>query len=237
MSFDLSNRPEFARAIKTKLLAHLKEGGLDATELDLFDWYVKETEALGEQMLATEQTYIQSQIDSGLEDLNDSGMIPVQYFIRRTRYSHAIYIASLGETYLKDAIRRLTTLLGDNLPFKLAELSGKDWLRERRYLERYGRFVIPDEVWKGFMGIYKVRNALAHENGNVDTMYDEDRERLIKQYAGIPGISVGQYELNVEPSYIAYAIGSLKALASFLDGEIAQLVDRAIKPQVVSPES
>jgi len=63
-------------------------------------------------MLLEEQRYIQEQADSGQQDLNDSGIVAAEYYAKRIRYSHVIYMASLLEAFLRgecDCWRSLKT--------------------------------------------------------------------------------------------------------------------------------
>lgn len=220
----LKNRP------KQEFLLQLKNsGGLADDELSLFEWYASETENFSRQMLEIEQAYIQEQIATEAEEINDSGLIPVQYFMKRSRYSHVIYLASLGETYLSDACKRLTAALGENITFKLEELSAKSWARERKYLERYGKFEIPDHIWKPFANIYLVRNALVHENGVINVLFEAEREKIKMKYKDSVGVSVEGCEIEIESSYIPHAISTLRSFVEFVDGKLGDVIDRSIR--------
>ncbi len=59
--------------------------GLDANELSLFEWFEREHKQLIEKMLQGGREDIQKQVDAGVEDVNDSGMVAVNYFVRRSR--------------------------------------------------------------------------------------------------------------------------------------------------------
>lgn len=79
---------------------------------ELFEWYTKETTKLINEMMSTEHAYIQQQIDADVEDINDSGVLPVDYYLKRVRYADVIYMASLLERYLDKACDRLINAIG-----------------------------------------------------------------------------------------------------------------------------
>src|SRR4029434_7759218 len=96
------------KSLRALMLAEMSNDTLDLYEIQLFDWYVKETEAVLNQMLSSEHAYIQEQIAAGVPDANDSGIVAVEYYTKRIRYSHVIYLTSLLETCLERACSNLT---------------------------------------------------------------------------------------------------------------------------------
>src|SRR5450759_2006041 len=90
-----------SQEMKTYLRALMLEGmgteTLDLYEIELFVWYAKETEAVLEKMLSSEVAYIREQSTQGNPEINDSGIVAVDYYARRIRYSHVIYLVSLLE--------------------------------------------------------------------------------------------------------------------------------------------
>ncbi len=215
-----SKGPSDVEAMKRSFLELLKRRGQSHDELPLFEWYVEENEKLMAEMSTEALSSIQAQIDAGMDEINDSALVPIQYFIKRIRYSHVIYAASLGETYLKDAINRLTATLGEKrIKFKLTQLNGPDWARERLYLEGYGEFQISDNLWASFSNINKIRNALAHENGQK------------REYEKLPGISFDGTTIVVEPDFIKYAIEALRSFMDFVDSKLCVVIDRATVPE------
>jgi hypothetical protein len=117
------------RSIRPFLLRQIANSPiLDIYEIELFDWYIKETERLLSGMLSSERAFIQEQVQSGTEDINDTGMLAVEYYLKRVRYSHVIYIASLLEIFLERSCVTLEEILGkQNLPFTTADLKGSQW--------------------------------------------------------------------------------------------------------------
>ena len=154
------------RKLKRSLLADLKgEQGLDIYELSLFEWYARENAKVIEQMLSVERAYIQGQMNAGSENVNDSGMVAVEYYIKRARYADLIYMASLLEIYLDRACEKLALVLGDqNVVFRPEELVGDKWTKRKKFLERYGKFSFPETVWSDLRALILVRNNLVHEN-------------------------------------------------------------------------
>lgn len=131
------------RSLRTMLLSQMKgTPALDIYEFELFDWYVKGTETLLSGMLSSERAFIQEQVQSGAEDINDSGMVAVEYYLKRVHYSHVIYMASLLETFLERSCTALTTAVGEqNLPFTTAELKGDQWSGTENFLRGTGNFL------------------------------------------------------------------------------------------------
>lgn len=226
---------EIPEAIKKSLRAvflELSKGTatLDVYELDLFDWYVRETEELFENMLSAEHAYILGQMDTGIEGINDSGMVAVEYYLKRVRYSHIIYLASLLETFLKRACQALTTVVGtQNLPFAIAELKGDQWTVKRRFLERYGRFTIPNDRWSDIQALISLRNNLVHDNGATNELKPNERNMLTKHL----GIKLDGYEVVIEVEYIRSAVEAIKSIVQFVETRISEIVDRAIRPKTV----
>ncbi len=220
------------KSLRAMLLSQMQSTqALDIYELDLFDWYVKETETLLDDMLSSERAFIQEQVQAGAEDINDSGMVSVDYYLKRVRYSHVIYMASLLETFLERSCDALTTVIGDqNLPFTAAELKGDKWSVKRKFLERYGKFVIPDNLWSEIQALITLRNNLVHDNGSTCDMKNGERKILAK----CSGINLDGYEVAIEGDYISSAFEAIKSVVQFVEGQIGAVVDRAIHPKPVT---
>jgi hypothetical protein len=231
----MASNPLNERAMRRAFLEGLAGLSLlPSGDLELFEWYFQETEVLYKLMLATEQELIQEQLGKGIENVNDSGMVPVQYFIKRSRYSHVIYLASLGEKYLADACARLTTALGDGIFFGIEELSGEKWVKRRKYLERYGHFVVPDATWTDFYAVNEIRNELVHNNGAIDALFEDERRAVREKFKRFRGIDVEGYEIDVDPTFIQSSIAALRGLVSYIDSKLDEIVSRAIRPQPIN---
>lgn len=203
---------------------------LDNYELELFDWYVKESETLLEDMLSSEITFIKDQVQVGAEDINDSGIVAVNYYLKRVRYSHITYMASLLETFLDRSCTALNAVIGDqNTPFAVNELKGDKWSVRRKYLERYGKFSVPDSLWLDINALITLRNNLVHENGSTCNMKVDDRKILAKR----SGIILDGNEVVIESDYIASAFVAIKLLVQFIEEQIGDVVDRTIHPKQV----
>ena len=159
---------------------------LEEYEFQLFKWHVKETDTLIDKMIKDETSYIKNQTDTGDTEQDDSGMVAAEYYMCRVRYSHVIHLASLFESMLKGECDRLAQAIGENnLLFKLSELKGEPWLVKRRFIERYGQFEVPDEIWQPAEDLLKVRNVVIHANGAIDSRQPDQKRAIEKQ----PGIS------------------------------------------------
>ena len=88
---------------------------LETYELDLFEWFRKETEGTLEMMDTDERAYIQQQLVEGVDDVNDSGTQAVDYYRKRMRHSHVIFLASLLEGAMKRECDRLAKALALSL--------------------------------------------------------------------------------------------------------------------------
>lgn len=219
------------RKLKRPLLADLKgEQGLDIYELSLFEWYARENAKVIEQMLSVERAYIQEQVNAGSENVNDSGMVAVEYYIKRARYADLIYMASLLEIYLDRACEKLALVLGDqNVVFRPEELVGDKWTKRKKFLERYGKFSFPETVWADLRALILVRNNLVHENGNSAALSQDEKNQIQKR----PGIKADRHELVIEGDYVHHCFLAFQSLVGFIGKQIDQIVDRALRPQSV----
>lgn len=204
---------------------------LDTYELELFDWYVKETETLLNDMLSREHAFIQEQRQSGAEEINDGGMVAVDYYLKRVRYSHVIYMTSLFETFLERSCAALTSAIGaHNVPFTTAELKGDQWSVRRKFLERYGKCSVPNQLWSEVQALITLRNILVHDNGSTSDLKPEDKKMLAKHN----GIALNGYDVVIEANYIRSAFEAITSVVKFVEREIGTVVDRAIVPRPVA---
>lgn len=229
----MKNNDEFRHEWRRSLLTQMMgEGVLDADELSLFEWYARENSEVIDSMLAAEQEFNRQQNDAGadLGDVNDSGMVAVEYYIKRARYADIIYMASLLESYLARACENLTVALGDNnVVFRPEELTGDKWTKRQKFLERYGGFVFPNDAWSALQTLIRVRNILVHENGCSDEISNSDRIEIGTR----TGISITRHELVIENEYVKECFEAFRELFKFLDNQVNQAVDRSIRPQVL----
>lgn len=213
------------------MLAQMGSDTLDIYELELFDWYVKETEAVLSQMLATEHAYIQEQVAAGVPDINDSGMVAVGYYAMRIRYSHIIYLTSLLETCLERACSTLSVAVGkEAMPFGLAELTGDQWSKKRKFLERYGHFELPKDLWSEVLLLISIRNYLVHENGSTSNVPDDQRMALNKR----PGLDIDSHEFNIEEAYVRHAYKAVKSFVRAVEERLGEVIRRAKGPEAVT---
>jgi hypothetical protein len=218
------------RRFSNDLLLHLKSAnGLPYEELSLFEWYVRETEQRYSEMLIVERDYIQEQVDAEVEDINDSGMLPVQYFIKRSRNSSVLHLAALIEGYFSNVCWRLSEVLGDRILFTLSDLGGKFWVKERKFIERYGNFKIHDELWEKVKIVSDLRNTLIHDRGELLALTHKEREKNINKYKNIPGINAEDYELLVGPEFLDFALCSFRELIELVDNNVGVLIERTVR--------
>ena len=232
MSRDDQQVPEaMKRLLRLGLLEQLSDTStLGTFELELFDWYVQETEEILNGMLSAEGSYIQEQIDAGIEVPNDSGMVAVEYYLKRVRYSHVIYMTSLLEIFLERSCGRLTIIVGEqNMPFTTTELKGDQWSVKRKFLERYGEFSISKKVWSEIEALIFLRNNIAHDNGSTKKLKPNDKTMLAKR----PGVKVSGYEVEIEAEYVRSAFEAIRSVVQFVEAQLGEVVGRAICPKII----
>ncbi len=218
------------KSLRALMLAQMGNDTLDVYEIELFDWYVKETEAVLIQMLSSEHAYIQEQIAAGVPDINDSGIVAVEYYAKRMRYSHIIYLTSLLETCLERACSKLTIAVSkETMPFGLAELTGDQWSKKRKFLERYGHFELPKDLWSEVQVLISVRNYLVHENGSTANVPDDQRNALKKR----PGLDIDSYEFKIEEAYVRHAYQAVKSFVQAVEERVGEVIRRAKPPQSI----
>lgn len=220
------------KLIRPMMLDQLRDTSiLNFYELELFDWYVRNTEETLNIMITSERNCVQEQIDAKIEDINDSGILASEYYLIRVRYSHVIYMASLLETFLEGACEKLTAVAGfQNLPFGISELNGDKWSVKRKYLERYGKFTMPNDVWSEINALITLRNNLVHDNGSTTTLKPDDKKMLSKR----AGLGLAGHNITIEAEFIHNAFNAMKTLTKFIEIQLSEFIDRAKRPQFMS---
>jgi hypothetical protein len=174
---------------------------------------------------------IREQIDAGAEDINDSGMVAMEYYLKRVRYSHVIYMTSLLETFLERPCESLTTVVGtQNLLFTTAELKGDQWSVKRKFLERYGKFQVPDTLWSEIQSLISLRNNLVHDNGSMSDLKPNAKNMLAKR----PGVKLSGHEIVIEAEHVRSVFEAMKSLVRFVEARLSEAVDRAIRPRTIA---
>lgn len=229
---DIGKIPEY---LKTDMRKHFLSGlkgsdSVDMYEFELFRWFKKETEDAWARMDDQERQYIKDQVASGAEVINDSGIIATDYYRSRMRFSHVIFLTSLLEAAMKRECNRLNKAIGAQVLFKPSELKGSPWSMRRIFLERYGHFEVPSSMWEPIKHLLAVRNALAHHNGDVLLLTQEQISTLRK----ISGISLNSSEVGIEEEYVDQAIEAVREIVQFLHAKVNEVIDRAVNPKGVS---
>ncbi len=208
---------------------------IDSYELQLFDWYIRETEQLIAGMLSAEKTYIQEQIDAGTEDINDSGIVAAEYYLKRVRYSHVIYMTSLLESFLERSCEKLTNIIGkQNMPFNVSDLKGDQWSIKRKFLERYGKFKIPKNIFSEINVLIFLRNNFVHDNGSTSELKNGNKKQEKAMLDKQPWVNLSGSEIVIEADYIHSAFKAIKSLIQFVEACLRDIADRAIHPKIVA---
>ncbi len=223
--------PGLKRSMRKVLLAQIQPSTVDVFELELFDWYLREAETVVSGMLAAECEDVRQQTARGVEDVNDSGIIAAEYCIKRIRYSHVIYLTSLLETCLERACLVLRTVIGEeNVLFDLSDLSGDQWSKKRKFLERYGRFELPSDGWSEIEVLTSVRNCLVHDNGNPSGLSKKARKAIGQR----PGIYIEGYEVRIEEAFVRHSHEAVRSFLNSVEERLKEVVQRAQHPKRVS---
>lgn len=211
------------KSLRARFLNQISTDIIDQSEFELFDWYTQETELVLEQMLSSELAYIDEQITKGNPEVNDSGMIPVNYFAKRIRYSHIIYLVSLLESCLEEACYKLINVVGNEItPFGPTELNGDQWTKRRKFLKHYGDLKISKELWSEPNMLYSIRNYLVHENGSTANISEEDRKKIKKG----PGVNIDGYEFIIEKEYIQHSLEALRLLVKAVEKGVGEVIQK-----------
>jgi len=230
MSSDLHLVPEHIKKLfRSSVLEELHGlSSFDVFELELFDWYVRETEAVLQAMLAAEKQAVKEQYDAGgsSDEVNDSGIVAAEYYQKRVRFSHVIYLTSLLETFLEGECARLKAALGENnIPFGLKDLKGDQWSKRRKFLERYGSFQISKQLLPEVADLIALRNNIVHTNGTVSELLPDVLKRLSQR----PGIGLASLSVQVEAEYIAKALSAVKAYCNDISAKVSSAIKRLIE--------
>jgi hypothetical protein len=211
------------RSLRALMFDDMDPDTLDIYEIELFEWYVKETEAVLEKMLSIERAYIQDQTEKDVPEINDSGILAVEYYARRMRYSHVIYLVSLLESCLARACSTLITVTGpETKPFGPTELKGDQWKRRRDFMQRYGNVTIPSELWSVPQMLIFVRNCLVHENGSTANIPDDRKGEIRK----LQGLDVDGPDFKIEQVYVQQALNGLRVLVRHVEDGIREAIQR-----------
>ncbi len=228
---ELGPVPDYLKnSMRKHFLPELKgHRSLEIYELDLFRWFRNETEDAWEKMEVEEKKYIHEQVAAGEDQINDSGILATDYYRKRTRYSHIIFLASLLESAMKRECDRLANTLGEEIMFKPSELKGDPWSSRKTFLERHGSFQTPDDLWGPIKNLLSVRNALVHHNGEIQLLTQEQISSLGK----VTGIDMTRSDVGIEADYLDQVAVSVGNLMEFLHDKTNLVIDRAVKPQAV----
>jgi len=199
--------PELQRYFRRVLLEQEREHNLlDDDELVLFEWYARKRASTYEQMHTEVDAYIREQKDAGLDDndMNDSGLVAIDYYVSRARHADIVYLASLLEVYLSRASVKLARVLGDhNVVFQPDELQGSKWERHKKFLERYGAFKFPSDVWGTLNRLISIRNDIVHEKS----------------------------ETQIGEADISQWLAAFRALVEHINKQITAKIDRSLRPE------
>lgn len=211
-------------AIREHFLFQLKgQHPLDLYELELFSWFRKETENTWSHMDSEERNYLQIQVSAEIEEINESGIIATEYYRKRMRYSHVTFLTSLLENAMKRECDRLSMALGDKILFKLSELKGDPWSSRKLFLEKYGCFATPPNLWDPIQNLTFVRNVLVHENGQPS------QQKTIHPIKKIADIKIVNHEIDIGVEFLEQSTESVKSFLEFIHQRINHIVDCEIR--------
>lgn len=236
--FPKNRSSEIPHLIWKSMLNHAKdESLLGDDELALFKWYADETERFIAAMQEKALHFIQEQEDAGEEsnDVNDSGLMAVEYYSDRMRYSHVIYLTTLLEHYLARASEKLNRNLDRSLVFQPDDLQGDKWNKHKKFIEKYGQCKFPSDAWKTLQTLISVRNILVHENGDVGSnkKNKKDVNGIINRIIRCPGLKVVDGEILVKFEYIEHCFSAFENLVEHVDLQVKQSFERGEQPRTI----
>lgn len=183
---------------------------VDGDELELFAYYLKDSEARIGEMEGAEP-----------RDPDNSGLVVASYFARRIRYSHVVYLYSLLEEILKRECARLHSLDGGRFPVPPAE---KPHLM-KQYLESNAGFKVPKDISDSTRRLGDVRHVIVHNNGYVDMDVDKRSQRLVRLRT-MPGINLVDEAIEVELGFLETSLAGISAFERLLHEQFGRMVDQ-----------
>ena len=222
---------DFKIILKKSFLDTLaRSDSLDSYEISLFEWYSKENSKLIDDMTVAEHAFLEEQKAAGVDEINDSGLITIEYYIKRARYADVIYLASLLESYLDRICKKITLAIGEErMLFSLDELSGDKWSKRRKFIEKYCGFLFDMDHWSQLEVLTTIRNNLVHDNGSVLQISKNN----ITKIQSMPGIDISRSEVVIEDTYIRHCLAEFRFLTNFLDENVRKFIHRCKHPGIV----
>lgn len=213
-------------------LAFLRENDIRGSEdvfglfeIGLFDWHLKDCEENYCKMLREEGELIAEATEKNLH-YNDSGLIAVEYYAKRTRYSHIVHLVTLLEVYLGKACSTIVDDLGSqDIPFSPDDLKGPKWISRLKFLKAYAKIEVPSDKQKSIDILHDIRNCIAHDGGCPNSKLTERMDK-------VEGLKVQDGELFVTKAYLESIFEDVKGIAYEVASKIDNLRSKGIRPEL-----
>ena len=201
------------------------EHRLGLFEIGLFEYYLDDGEKRIANMIEAENDAIDEYSRRDVE-YNDTSMTAVQYFEKRIRYSHIIYLNTLLEKCLKEGCARIKDTVGlQEIPFNWTELKGNSWEQCTKCLKVYAKVEIEDSQKEKIRTLSDIRNNIVHDGGSVD-------ESFANRISGVAGLRIRSAEIHIDGQYVRDMLEIVKSIAEKIDHEITKIEDRILKPEL-----
>lgn len=219
-----TSRKDRMRALRPFRIAE-PEHRLGLFEIGLFKYYLGESRKVLTQMRVSEEEVMRECNEQGLE-YDDAGIVVVEYFEKRVRYSHIIYLVTLLESCLKEACVRLRNAVGpQEVPFNWNDLKGNAWSQCTKYLEAYARIKIKQISKNRIRFLHEVRNSIVHDGGKV-------AEDFLTKIPKGSSIKIRSGEIIVGDIYVMRMFIEIKAIAAVVERGIIEIKDRLVEPKL-----
>jgi hypothetical protein len=206
------------------------EHRLGLFEIDLFEYYFEENEKRIAKLIDEENQQIQ-ECNRLKAEYSDSGIIAVQYFEKRIRYSHIVYLTTLLEKCLKEACGRIKDTIGSQeVPFNWTELKGSTWEQCTKFLKEYAKVEVETKKQKKIRILHEIRNKIVHDGGEVD-------QNFCTKIAEVAGVDCRSSEIHVDGQYVRDMFEIVKSIAEKIDHSIGVIENRILKPELCIRES
>lgn len=100
------------------------------------------------------------------------------------------------------------------------EIRGDQWETKRKFLERYGKFSVPKDIWLEIHVLTLIRNNLVHDNGDTNALSKKLKDSISNKV----GLSIEGSDIVIEKEYIDNVFNAMKSLFKYIEGQIEGII-------------